>query len=219
MWLRSKNDATIVSKFKEPAYAEYLISLTERLENMSNQVLGDWRSGFRDTFVEKDGATATSSVNKIVNDYLFYYEKYLRAGKIGIPAGVFSGEPLSDRVEAFYAQDASKELFLTGLDAVQRFFNGIAYQSDAKGTGLKAYLDYLNTIKEGADLSTLINDQFGTARSKANELNENLALQIETDNIKMLETYDELQKNVILLKGDMLQALNIKVDFVDADGD
>jgi hypothetical protein len=35
----------------------------------------------------------------------------------------------------------------------------------------------------------------------------------------MLQTYDELQKNVILLKVDMLQALNINVDYVDADGD
>jgi len=35
----------------------------------------------------------------------------------------------------------------------------------------------------------------------------------------MLSTYDGLQKNVVLLKVDMLQALNINVDFVDADGD
>ena len=54
--------------------------------------------GYRDEFVNKDGSTATSSVNKLVNDYLFYYEKFLRAGKIGMPAGVFSGDPLSDRV-------------------------------------------------------------------------------------------------------------------------
>ena len=101
----------------------------------------------------------------------------------------------------------------------KRFFNGTNFQNDATGSSLKGYLDYLNTIKEGADLSTLINQQFDLARSKALELNENLAIQVETDNIKMLETYDELQKNVVLLKVDMLQALNIKVDFVDADGD
>ena len=35
----------------------------------------------------------------------------------------------------------------------------------------------------------------------------------------MLAAYDELQANVVLLKVDMFQALNIKVDFVDADGD
>ncbi len=35
----------------------------------------------------------------------------------------------------------------------------------------------------------------------------------------MLLTFDELQRNVILLKVDMLQALDINVDFVDTDGD
>ena len=189
------------------------------MESMASEVLNDWNDGYRDSFVNNDGTTATSSVNKIVNDYLFYYEKFLRAGKIGIPAGVFSGDPLSNKVEAYYAKDVSKELFLLGLDAAQRFFNGMNYQSDVSGSGLKAYLDYLNTIKEGADLSTLINNQFDASRNKANALDNNLAFQVESDNVKMLETYDELQKNVVFLKVDMLQALNIKVDFVDADGD
>ena len=43
--------------------------------------------------------------------------------------------------------------------------------------------------------------------------------QVEKDNTKMLEAYDELQKAVILLKVDMMQALSISVDYVDSDGD
>jgi len=77
----------------------------------------------------------------------------------------------------------------------------------------------LNSIKNGEDLGGLINAQFNAAETQANELNNNFALQIETDNTKMLSTYDELQRNVILLKVDMLQALSINVDYVDADGD
>ena len=215
----AENNEAIAQKFSEQAYAEYLTALTGKMEDMGREVVDDWQGGYREAFVDNDGATATSSVNKVVNDYLFYYEKFLRAGKIGIPAGVFSGDALSNKVEAFYSKEYSKELFLLGLDAAQRFFNGRNYNSDVTGTGLKAYLDYLNTIKEGADLSTLINDQFNVSRSSSNALNDNFALQVETDNIKMLETYDELQKNVVLLKVDMLQAMNIKVDFVDADGD
>ncbi len=209
----------IVLKYTEPAYSNYLTDLTEKLEDMSNLVLEDWKAEYRDVFINNDGTSATASVNKLVNDFLFYYEKYLRAGKIGIPAGVFSGDPLSDKVEGFYAKNISKTLFLTGIEASKRFFNGTNYNTDAVGTGLKTYLDYLNTIKEGADLSQLINAQFNATQEKANMLNDNFILQIETDNMQMLATYDELQKNVILLKVDMLQALNIKVDFVDADGD
>lgn len=213
------NDEAILAKYNATEYSTYLTDLTQKLETISSAVLNDWKEGFRDEFINNDGTSATASVNKMVNDYLFYYEKFLRAGKIGIPAGVFSGDPLSDRVEAFYAKSVSKALFLEGLSAAKRFFNGTNYQTDAVGTGLKAYLDYLNTIKEGEDLSQLINSQFDAAQTKALDLDDNFANQVETDNIKMLEAYDELQKNVVFLKVDMLQALNIKVDFVDADGD
>jgi hypothetical protein len=35
----------------------------------------------------------------------------------------------------------------------------------------------------------------------------------------MLSLYDDLQVNTINMKTDMLQAFNVKVDYVDADGD
>jgi hypothetical protein len=50
-------------------------------------------------------------------------------------------------------------------------------------------------------------------------LGSDLFEEVETSNVNMLRTYDELQKNVILMKVDMFQALSIQVDFVDADGD
>ena len=73
------DDASIVSKFMEPSYANYLVALTERMVSMGNEVLSDWKDGYRDEFISNDGATATSSVNKIVNDYLFYYEKLVHS--------------------------------------------------------------------------------------------------------------------------------------------
>ena len=42
---------------------------------------------------------------------------------------------------------------------------------------------------------------------------------IYEDNTKMTNAYDALQTVVVLLKVDMLQAFNISVDYVDADGD
>ena len=35
----------------------------------------------------------------------------------------------------------------------------------------------------------------------------------------MTRAYDELQKAVVLLKVDMLQAFSVNIDYVDADGD
>ena len=204
----------------EQPYKTFLLDLTERLETMATSVLNDWQNGYRDTFVSNSGSESTSSVNKLVNDYIFYYEKHLRAGKIGIPAGVFSGSELPEKVEGLYS-GRSQELFLAGFDAMRSFFNGKSSNSNlaVEGEGLKSYLDFLNTVSDGEDLGSVINVQFNAAREKAEMLSEKFRVQVESNNNLMLETYDELQKNVVNLKVDMIQAMNIKVDFVDADGD
>lgn len=200
-------------------YLQYLVDLTERIDELVDAVLMDWTVNYRDAFIENSGNSANASVDKLTNDFIFYYEKHLRAGKIGIPAGVFSGNVLSDRVEAFYHKNLSKTLFLEGLDAVQDFFNGRHLQNQIDGESMASYLAYLNVQKGDISLEDYINQQFQAAFSAATELDNNFANQVETDNAKMLATYDQLQLNVVNLKVDMLQAFNINVDFVDADGD
>ena len=69
------------------------------------------------------------------------------------------------------------------------------------------------------DISTGIISQLSTAKAEVETLNTNVYTQINTDNSLMTRAYDELQKVVILLKVDMLQAFNVNVDYVDADGD
>jgi len=197
------------------AYKEYLKTLSETIAQLTTNVLEDWNNGYRDAFVANISSSASGSVDKLANDYIFYFEKSLRAGKVGIPAGVFSNEVLPQKVEAFYKKDISEKLLLESINACKRFFNG----GNNGGESFKTYLDFLNTIKNGADLATIINTQFDVALSKANTLNADFTQQIATDNFQMLETYNELQRNVILLKVDMLQALDINVDYVDTDGD
>jgi len=202
-----------------PAFAAYVAELTARIEDLSTQVLQDWEGAYRDAFVDNSGNSATASVDRMVNDYIFYYEKHLRAGKVGIPAGVFSGTPLPTHTEALYQGGISKELLLISLDAVQNFFNGKHFASEEEGQSLKDYLNYLSTEKDGSQLSQLIDKQFEEARTAIQGLDEDLSTQVQNDNLKMLGAYDQLQLNVVLLKVDMLQALNINVDYVDADGD
>ncbi len=219
----AENDNMIINAYTSDALAEsnktYLSDLVNQMESLTTIVLNDWTSIYRNEFVNSTANTATSSTNKLTNDFIFYYEKGLRANKIGIPAGVFSATPFSDKVESFYNKNVSRQLALNGLRAVQKFFNGEGFNSASTGESFKQYLDYLNTIKDGADLSELINDQFEEAELKIQALNDDFAQQVETDNTKMTEAYDELQKAVVLLKVDMIQAMNISVDFVDADGD
>jgi hypothetical protein len=74
-------------------------------------------------------------------------------------------------------------------------------------------------IRNEKQLSTTINNQFTTIFTVNATLSASLSAQVNTDNAKMILAYDALQQNVIYTKLDMMQALNITVDYVDSDGD
>ena len=208
-----------ISNSNAAGYKTYLQTLSNTMADLTNQVLSSWTNGYRHTFVANTSSSASGSVDNFTQAYIFYYEKALRAGKVGIPAGIFSNQPLPENVEAYYKKDISKKLLLEAIDATRNFFDGKHFGNNSTGPSFKTYLDYLNTIKNGENLSALIDNQFTVAKNKANELNANFVLQIETDNSKMLGSYNELQRIVVLLKVDMVQALNIAITYVDADGD
>lgn len=201
------------------AYREYLQAVSTRINSLTQEVLLDWKNSFRDIFVSNTTSSNTGSVDRFTNDFVMYYEKNLRTGKIGIPAGAFTGNPVPENVEARYSGDLSKDLYLKALETVKNFFNGKHVGSNETGPGYKQYLDALNTVKNSTDLSSLINTQFNAIEQQATNLNDNFVEQIAANNSLLLQAFDELQKNVVLLKVDMLQALSISVDYVDTDGD
>ena len=217
------DDEAIVAKYndtdKDATFTYVEVVLTE-MTTLTNNVITEWKTSYRDVFVANDGASATASVDRLANDYIFYYEKFLRAGKMGIPLGVFSGTTLPQNVEAYYQQGTSNELFLEGLSAVQDFFNGKHFGSSTTGESLASYLDALNTVKNGEDLNNIINTQFNTAREMVAGL-ASFRSEIENSSLptEMLLAYDEVQKAVVLLKVDMVSAMSISIDYVDADGD
>jgi predicted lipoprotein len=218
-----ETDEAIAAKYSSADNAALIAYIDAALTDMSsltNQVLSEWQEGYRDTFVSNDGASSTASVDRFVNDYIFYYEKFLRAGKMGIPLGVFSGTAQSGKVEAYYKNDFSNALFLEGLTAVQDFFNGKHFGKQSSGESLATYLDALNSVKNGEDLTQRINAQFDTAREAVSGLAP-FRQEIENNDpaTDMLLAYDEVQRAVPLLKVDMVSAMSINIDFVDADGD
>lgn len=208
-----------ISSSNAEGYKTYLNTLSESINTLSSSVLTDWNGGYRDAFVANTSSAASGAVDKLTNDYIFYFEKSLRAGKVGIPAGIFSNEVLPQNVEAYYDENFSKELLLEALKSSHDFFIGKSFNGSSNGQSFKSYLDYLNTIKNGENLGVLINNQFEVAKNKSNNLNANFVQQIVTDNSKMLDEYNELQRIVVLMKVDMVQALDISIDYVDADGD
>ncbi|MGY5851334.1 imelysin family protein [Salegentibacter sp. F14] len=218
-----ETDAQIVEFYSAnenaEGYKNYLEDVSEKINALTKTVLSGWENSFRDEFVANTGSTSTGSVDRFTNDYVMYFEKFLRSGKIGIPAGAFTGNPVPGAVEAYYSPSLSKSLYLKALQSTQDFFNGRHFNGNQNGPGYDDYLDYLNTIKGGEDLSGLINGQFEVIKQQATSLDQNFVSQIENNNSEMLAAFDELQQNVVLLKVDMMQALSISVDYVDSDGD
>jgi len=198
----------------------YLVAVTARLKSQADAIVNDWNTSYRDTFVSNNGNSVSSSVNKMTNNFVKNLEKDIRTGKLGIPAGLFSnGTKYPEKVEAYYKNDVSKELLTVALKAEQDFFNGKHFGNSTTGESLKSYLDYLNAVRSGQKLSDIINNQFTATYTSINLLNASLSQQITTDNAKVIETYYVLQQNVVYTKLDMMQALNISIDYVDGDGD
>lgn len=219
---KNSNTATL-HYYQNTAKAKlYLTELSARLQRLTAAVLNQWKNGGKASFIAQDGASATASVNLFVNDFIFYYERLLRAGKVGIPAGVFSGGKRPGAVEGVYSGPLSRKLLKEALQGTVDFFAGRSAADTTSieyGPSLATYLDSLDVRREGTLLSDVILDQWTTAQGEVDQLDANLQRSVVTNNTQMLQTYDALQKNVIYLKVDMLQALNIRVDYIDADGD
>ena len=218
------DDASIVGFYATHTnaanYKQYLADVVNKLKTNADAVVTDWNSGFRNSYVANNGTSVSSSVNKTANLFVKNLEKDIRTGKLGIPAGIFSGGvKYPEKVEGYYKNDISKELLNTSIKAAQDFFNGKHFNSATTGVGLKSYLDFLNVTKNDQKLSDIINNQFAIIYTSNNTLNDSFSQQINTDNSKMIVSYDGLQQNVIYTKLDMMQALNITIDYVDGDGD
>ena len=213
-------DSEIIASYSNQATADYLNAIIAQLKSIAEQVTNDWNGAYRDTYVNNNSTSVSSSVNITTNNFIKNFEKDVRSGKVGIPAGIFSnGVTYADKVEAYYKNDVSKTLLTAGIKAQQDFFNGKAFNGTTTGASLKSALDVVNAVRDGQNLSAIINNQFGTINTAVSALNESFSDQITQDNNKMLTAYDAMQQNVVYLKLDMMQALNITIDYVDGDGD
>ena len=209
----------IIDKLNDTSYINYLMSITNQMTINTSAIINDWET-YKSECLSSTDNTATSAVNMMVNDFIYYYEKGFRAKKFGIPGGVFSSTPIPENLESYFS-GSSKDLSLEAMSAIKALFvgrhalNGTTYN----GSSLKSIILELDQNLGQNNLATRITDKLDVAIEKINDLDESFYNQIQNDNNKFLQTYDAIQEVVVLLKVDMLQLLSINVDYVDADGD
>ena len=219
------SEEEIINQYNQyPANGEYLKVVADELNKNTDLVINDWNT-YRNTFVSSVENTATSAFNMLTNDFVYYFEKGLRTNKIGIPSGVFSNNPLSNKVEAYYSskngiEDVSRDLIENALNAVNLVFQGKSTNQSPVGPSFKTYLDYIKTNNVSVeDIGSIVVNKIETANQKILGLDKNFINQVDNDNTKMLATFDALQTIVVNLKTDMLSLFNVAVDYTDADGD
>jgi len=213
------SDLEILNVYNDSNYGVYLTAVSNRLEQMGKDVLNDWKGSYRTIFIQNECSSATASVDKLTNDFIFNFEKHIRVAKIGKPIGFFTNTPVPESVEAFYKKDVSKELFVVAIQASRDFFAGKHFNSNTEGISLKSYLTDLDIEAGGRSLSVVILEKMDKAISTANGLEDNFYNQIIADRDAFVVMRKELHSVVGVLKTNMIAALKIKADFNDTDGD
>jgi predicted lipoprotein len=209
----AEDDTSLVNRYTSNSnYTNYLTEIMGRMVSNTNYVKSEW-SSYRAGFIASVENTATSSANKMTNDFIYYYEKGFRANKFGIPVGIFSGGNIfPEKVEAYHNENVSKLLALEAMDAIKSFFNGNGNPS------LKQFLDNFAS-EEMPNLGSDINAQLDLGKSSIEGMDSNFVNQLNNDFSGMAVTYDNIQYGTVLLKTNMLSVLQIATDYVDADGD
>jgi predicted lipoprotein len=211
-------DAAIVQQYVSSAnHRRYLTDVVAKMDQTFGTVYAQWNGAYRDTFINNAGTDASSSLSRVINAYSLYFERYLRAGKVGIPAGTMTGVARPEKIEAYYLKGTLPlQLATTAHATVQQFFNGRAGRPS-----LKSYLDALGAkdSRTGQSLTSIINSQFGVSFQQLNSLGPDLYTTITARNADAVASYNEMQKAVRLIKVDMTSALGITVTYVDNDGD
>lgn len=222
------NDAAILVYYTTDPDASqriaYLKRITDRMNDLLNNVISEWKGPYRNTFINNTGLDIGSSMGLVVNAYVLNYERYIRSGKFGIPSGAMTsggGMNYPEKVEAYYKKDISQVLAHTAHQTSVNFFNGVNVVTEQEGPSFKSYLNALDAkdTSTGTLLTTIINTQFNASNAKINALPPNFYETVQTNNQAMIDAYTELQKAVRMLKVDMTSAMSITITYTDNDGD
>ena len=206
-------DASAASRMK------YVVDNLEFIKTNVDLVANQWMpagGNYIETFLSEDngGVDVGSSLGQLVNAMVLHYERFIRDGKVGIPAGVrSSGVPRPKTTEAYYG-GYSVELAVQSVEALGRLYEGTSFAGE-EGVGLNENLEFLEASSLADDITSTVENVVSSLEG----LSDPLAKQIDSDVDEVVTAFTGMQQLVVLLKADMTSFLGVTITFQDNDGD
>jgi len=214
-YLLNGSDASILDDEMRLAY---FIDLSDQINQGIQQVQEEWETS---TFLinykstTSNGTDVGSALGLLVNAIDLHIQRFLRDGKVAIPAGVRSaGVPRPLSVEALHG-GYSRDLLVTAIDAYIDLFSGDNSSTGISGPSFVTYLEYIDQEDLGVDIVAALRNSLSLVQA----LSPDLSNQIEEDNEKMLDLFISLQNAITLIKSDMSSVMGITITNQDNDGD
>ena len=181
------------------------------------QVMNDFNTGsYLTTFVsdQSNGTDVGSALGQIVNAMDHHFQRYVRDGKLAIPAGIRSaGIPRPTTTEAFYG-GYSVELLQESVQAYLDLFNGDGYD----GVDGPSILSYLVAIDQQV-LANDIRSQLELVINSIELLSDPLSQQLIESSEPAETVFIHMQDFITLLKSDMASVMGVTITNQDNDGD
>ena len=194
---------------QEISYLQIVVSdMIDRIESVEEGWTGS--GAYRDFFVENVGTDNGSSLSTLLNAYIQYFEKDLRDDKLGIPLGIRSlNSQLPEKSEAYYSEISNLLLQESVLSMKNLFYGG----------DLESIDDLLLNGNSTDELSTTIAGLWDEVELSVNNINTPIEDYVITNQDTGKEAYADIQELLVVLKIDLMSSLDVKINYVDTDGD
>lgn len=220
------SDSSILAFYNHPSEGSsrlsYITKISQRMSDLLQTVLSEWSGAQYQEFKSRTGLDINSSTSKLTNGIVLHFERFIRSGKVGIPAGILNSDiKAPEKAECYYTKGLSKSLLLQAHQSYMDFFLGKSHDAGVSGTSLSSYLDALGAKDNasGKMLSTIIFEQMQLIETKIKSLGPDIAQEVVSNPTGIKDLYNDMQTLVRFMKVDMTSAMSITITYTDNDGD
>lgn len=197
----------------------YIKAIIADMKDRLTTTLREWEGDYRQSFINNAGTADGSSLSLIINQLNQHFEGVKRES-IGIPSGVYTlSIPNPERVEGYFSGHSSALVKLS-LQVNNAFFLG-KDQAGTDRSGLDDFLRHKEVEKEAELLVNKINKQYEAMIQSFENIETpfSKAVGAEQTPVDVQAFYNEVSRQVIMIKTDMPSSLCVSITYIDNPSD